>query len=95
MERTLLKMQHAHAVRTEDRVEIDRTEKELAKIGVVADWLTADVMVWREVGDKKKRKAAAPSGDYYPDSACTVCSAPVEKTGKQGRRPAKCLKHRS
>jgi hypothetical protein len=95
MERTLLKAQHAYAVRTENRAEIDRTEKELAKHGVIADWLTDDVMVWREGGDKKKpRKVAAPSGDYYPDSACTVCSAPVEKTGKPGRRPAKCLQHR-
>ena len=94
MERTLLKAQHAHAVRTENRAEIDRTEKELAKLGVVADWLTDDVMVWREGGDKKKRKAAAPSGDYYLDSACIVCSAPIEKTGKPGRRPAKCLQHR-
>jgi hypothetical protein len=54
------------------------------------------VMVWREGGDKKKpRKAAAPSGDHYPDSACTVCSAPIEKTGKPGRPPVKCLQHRS
>ena len=94
MERTLLKAQHAHAVRTENRAEIDRTEKELAKRGVIADWLSDSVMVWREGGDKKKRKAAAPSGDYYPDSACTVCSAPIEKTGKPGRPPVKCLHHR-
>ena len=96
MERTLLKIRHAQAIRDKDRAAVSQIERDLAKIGVVADWLTDDVMVWREGGDKKKkRKAAASSGDYYPDSACTVCSAPVEKTGKQGRRPAKCLKHRS
>lgn len=94
MQRTLLKSQHAYAVRTENRAEIERTEKELAALGVIADWLSDTVMIWREGGDKKKRKAAPPSGDYYPDSACTVCSAPIEKTGKPGRPPTKCLKHR-
>ena len=96
MERTLLKIKHAEAVRSKDQAEVQRTEKELVKHGITADWLTADVMVWREGGDKKKpRKAAAPSGDHYPDSACTVCSAPIEKTGKPGRPPVKCLQHRS
>jgi len=95
MERTLLKIRHAQAIRDKDRAAVSQIERDLAKQGVIADWLSEDVMVWRESGDKKKpRKAAAPSGDYYPDSACTVCSAPIEKTGKQGRRPAKCLKHR-
>jgi hypothetical protein len=94
VERTLLKIRHAQAVRDKDRAAVSQIERDLAKIGVVADWLTDDVMVWREGGDKKKRKAAAPSGDYYPDSACTVCSAPIEKTGKPGRPPVKCLHHR-
>ena len=95
MERTLLKIRHAQAVRDKDRTTVSQIERDLAKIGVVADWLSDDVMVWREGGDKKKpRKAAAPSGDHYPDSACTVCSAPIEKTGKPGRPPVKCLQHR-
>jgi hypothetical protein len=96
MERTLLKAQHAYAVRKEDKKEIERTEKELAKHGIIADWLSETVLVWREGGDKKKRlsKPATLSGDYYPDKTCSVCSGPIEKTGKPGRPPTMCEKHR-
>ena len=96
MELPLLKIRHAQAIRDKDMTAVSQIEREIAKQGVIADWLSKDVMVWRE-DDKKPapRKKAEPTGDYYPDSVCSVCSAPIEKTGKQGRRPAKCLQHRS
>jgi hypothetical protein len=31
---------------------------------------------------------------FYPDSACSVCGKPIERTGKPGRPPTKCLEHR-
>jgi hypothetical protein len=96
MERTLLKIRHAQAVRDKDRAAVSQIERDLAKIGVVADWLSEDVMVWREGADKKKRqsKAATPSGDHYADKTCSVCSGPIQKTGKSGRPPTKCEEHR-
>jgi hypothetical protein len=96
MERTLLKSEHAYAVRNKDKAEVQRIEKELAKHGIIADWLTEDVLVWRESGEKKKRqsKAATPSGDCYPGKTCSVCGGPVQKTGKSGRPPTKCEEHR-
>ena len=96
MERTLLKIRHAQAIRDKDRAAVSQIERDLAEQGVIADWLSEDVMVWRE-NEKKRapRKKAEPTGDYYPDSACSVCSAPIEKTGKPGRPPVKCLQHRT
>ena len=31
---------------------------------------------------------------FYDGIQCKMCGAPVEKTGRQGRPPSKCLKHR-
>lgn len=97
MRETQLKIRHAAAVRSKDAAEIAATEKELAAIGVHADWLSDDVMVWRDNRTQKRTRkpsAAAADGGVYPDSACAVCGNPIEKTGKPGRPPTKCIKHR-
>ena len=96
MKRTLLKSEYAYAVRINDKAEIKRIEKELAEYGIVADWLTKDVLLWREGTHKKERlsKAVAPVSDHYPDKTCSVCSGPIQKTGKSGRPPTKCKEHR-
>lgn len=84
---TQLKIKHAHAVRNKDAKEIERTEKELAALGIHGEWLSEDVLVWRDGRNVK-------SQEFYPDSKCSVCGNKIEKTGKPGRPPTKCLKHR-
>ena len=59
MSEMLLKMQHAAAVRNKDDKEIRRTERELAKLGITAEWLSPDVLLWRPP-EKKKRRGRPP-----------------------------------
>lgn len=94
MKTYLLKIQHAEAVRRENAAEIKRTERELAALGIHAAWLSDSVMVWKEENAKVGRKRKSSSDDHYPDSDCSVCGKPIEKTGKPGRPPTKCLEHR-
>lgn len=90
-----LKLRHAHAVREKDTAEAERVRKELEAIGIYGEWLSEDVLVWRDKKPRKKpSKDESVRSDCYPDSACKECGAPIEKTGKPGRPPTKCLKHR-
>ena len=90
-----LKLRHAAAIREKDTAEAERIRKELEKVGVYAEWLSNEVLVWRDKRPRKKvSKEEAAASDCYPDSACSKCGAPIEKTGKPGRPPTKCLKHR-
>jgi hypothetical protein len=60
MKETQLKMQHAAAIRSEDTAEIKRVEKELAKMGIVGEWLSDTVLVWRTPPKKRRTPKSAP-----------------------------------
>jgi hypothetical protein len=50
-------------------------------------------------GRRKKKKPdiikpVVVDNGFYDGITCKECGAPVEKTGRQGRPPTKCLKHR-
>lgn len=79
---------------------MQRIEKELASLGVYGRWLSEDVLVWETSKPSKKIKKTAtiPSDesndDFYAGISCRVCGNPVEKTGRKGRPPTKCIQHR-
>lgn len=72
--------------------EAEKIRKELAKNKVIARWLSDDVLVWEHESIKQKpRKLLA---ECYEGVYCAECGAPVERTGKRGKPPTKCRKHR-
>lgn len=51
--------------------------------------------VCEEYGIGGKRTKAKPQrSQTIKAKGCKICGAPIEKTGKPGRPPTKCLKHR-
>ena len=102
MRETILKIQHAAASRKSDRSGMVETEKELESLGVYCRWLSDDILIWEDEKTFKRRQKNAPvvatdtiSVEFYEGIVCRSCGAPVEKTGRQGRPPTLCLKHRS
>lgn len=61
---TQLKLRHAAAARAKDEKEMLAARKELAKIGIEAEWLSEDVLIWR--GPEKKRKRGRPKKTDKP-----------------------------
>lgn len=86
MLRITLELEHAAAHRRGDTAAMKEIQSQIEREhGLIAVWLSEDVLVW------KRKKVDA---DFYADSACSVCGEPIEKTGRKGRRPTKCLEHR-
>lgn len=58
---TQLKLRHAMAQRAGDTKEMLAAQKELAKMGIKAEWLSPDVLVWRGPEHKRRGRPKKPS----------------------------------
>lgn len=99
MKTTILKIQHAEAVKKGDRTGMLEIEKELEGFDIYCLWLSDDVLVWKSKKELPRKKSQKPDGSidesrFYAGSSCSRCGGPVEKTGKPGRPPTLCIKHR-
>lgn len=51
---TQLKLKHAAAYREKDEKTMRQCEKELAKMGVIGEWVTETMIVWHKETVKKR-----------------------------------------